>query len=338
MQLSDRNSRLLLVLTGIGLFGYILKVIIQTINSSFSNIYIGSFPIGIEQVFSVILFINALLILGIGIIYCYFELHSYGNFENTEQNEYHLKADKFYRLLLKISYISFFMALLLLFFIFGLLPFFLLLKKLALIVSLIIMFVILLITIKKWRGNWFSEFIQRLNGLKKYSIHFSIFTIWLILVPSIIILGINLNLNPNFDIEFKSSNNPEVTFIFKDHAPDKMPEEIIIKTVAKNNESVIKLKKADFDYSFIEVKETVENNAAFYSFLSNNEMFILGKSDFIFEKSVNLNLNKIEDGYIEIKFIDQTDINSEASYRIVNKYKIEDGKVKFNRNKFDVDL
>jgi hypothetical protein len=339
MQLSDRNSRLLLICSGIGVFGYIIKVIIQSIYHSFSIIYLGPFPIGIGQIFSTILFANALIIFGTGICYGYFELHNYGNYEGEEKTRYQVTADKCYRLLLKISYTSLLMALVLIFILFCILPLFIAFKLIFIIFIGLILLIFFKVTIKKWSRNWFKEFIGQVKKLKKFYIHAIIAFVWTIFLPSLIIMGISQNLNTHFDITFKNGDVPNAIFHFSDNAPDRMPKEFTITIDANSYHKELKLYQEEFNYSIVEVKGTELNNSPLAQYLQKNKTFDVSNSNYTFNKTIDLqDIISRKEGSIEIKFKEENDISGTRTYRVVNKFTVLNGKIQFNQEKFNIKL
>lgn len=341
MQLSDRNSRLVLVGTGIGLFGYILPKIVDVIKTSFSGIYIDSFPIGVGHVFSSTLFANALLILGVGICYCYHELHNYGNYDSNESAKYIERSDKYYRMLLNISYTSFFMILFLNFILLFIVPLVFSNPLITSIITAIIIALVLTITIRKWKQNWFKEIFKWFQGLKKYSLHGGIIAVWLLVLPTTMILGLNDNLDTKFKIKFNTDKNPQVEFEFSDHVPDKMPKEISIEIGTTSKQEEILLRRDDFNASFTEVTETEDNNTPLGKYINNHDMFLINKSMYTFKKTLVLTqLTGKEPGFVEIKFRnDSTNTTkSNRTYRIVNQFTSEKNKIIFSQSEYLVDL
>ncbi|RSK49689.1 hypothetical protein [Bacillus canaveralius] len=341
MQLSDRISRLVLVCSGIGLFGYILKVIIQSINSSFSTIYLGSFPFGVGQVLSIILFTNALIILSVGIYYCFCELHNYGHYEeSTTKEAYIKKADKYYLLLLKVSLTSVYMTFLLIFILFAVIPILIAFKITSCIFLGILLILLIIHSIKKWKKNWLKELYHQIKKIKKFNIHLVILFFWICFIPPLTLLGVNQNLNTKFEVSFLADSTPQIHFVFSDHAPDKMPNEIYIKILTSSGkEQSMVINEEDFNKSFIEVKETEQTNSLLSKYLEKSNMFVVNKSSYTFNKSVDLTqINAKDEGYIEIKFDDKSGINNESTYRIVNNFFIKNDKLSFNKEKFEVDL
>lgn len=339
LNLSERISRLVLVCSGIGFLGYIFKVLYQSINKSFSTVYLGSIPLGVDQVFSIILLINTFIILYVGIVYCYFELHNYGNYKNPERNVYIHKADKYYRLLLNISYMSSFMGLILIAFLFSILPLFIAFKSTAFSFLGIIMLIILGATIKKWRGHWFNNFLRWLKGLNKYYIYGIIIGIWALFFPIFVNVGINQNLNTHFEITFNNDNVPQVYFLYKDHTLDKMPDEIYINIVTPSKHEKLTLKKNDFNFSLIIVNGSQQNNSPMANYIEKINKFSVSKSYFSLDKSINLKqLDGKVEGYIEINFRDKNGLSEKNTYRIFNSFSIQKGKISFNQKKFDIKL
>lgn len=339
MQLSDRNSRLILVISGIGLFGFVLKAIMNSITTSFSSIYLTSFPLGVSQVFSTLLLANALIILCVGVIYCYFELHNYGNYSEEEKEKYMNLADKWYLLLLKISYTSLFMLFVLIFSLFALLPIVLAFKLTSLIIFSIILLIILMASINKWRKNWWKELISRIKILKHYITQSIIVLVWSLVLPVSTIAAVSTNLNTQLDINFNEASTPSISFHFTDHLPDKMPDEIKVTILSSSEEAPIVLKKSTFNVSSLEVTGTDQNNMILESLVAKSDFILVKQSNFSFNKSLELpQLKKLKEGYIEITFYESSGISGKKKYRIINHFNVNDGKIKFQQEDFSIEL
>lgn len=339
MNLSDRNSRLVLVGTGIGFFGFIINKVIEGVKSSFSEIYINSFPIGVGHFLTTILFANVIAILGLGICYCYFELHNYGNYESEEKTKNLTKADKYYRLLLKFSYTSFFMILLFSFILIAIVPIVTYDVFISKIVTLSLFMLIIIITIIRWKKNWFKKVFSKLKGVKKYSIHAVILSIWIVTLPSSMIFGLNSNFNTEFKINFKHDKIPQIELSFNDHVPDKMPEIITVTLGKPTGIEEIKLNRYDFIGSLTEVTELDNKNIPLFKKTDDKSLILISKSNYTFKKTLTFEqLVGVEKGYIEIRFDTFATSKGKRSYLIRNEFISINGKLSFNQDQFKVDL
>lgn|GEM_PF-5414586 len=339
MQLSDRNSRLVLVGTGIGFFGYIMQKVIEVVKNSFSEIYINSFPIGAGHILSSILFSNTMAILGLGIWYCYFELHNYGNYDKEESSIYISKADKYYRLLLKFSYTSFFMILVFSFILLQIIPLiaYFPLVSLLIVVSLFILFIF--ITLKRWKREWFKKTYSYIQGLKKFSMQVVIFFIWVVTLPSTMILGIDSNLNTQFKISFNHEKVPKIEFAFDDHVPDQMPNNIVITLGIPSGLKELKLSRDDFTKSLTEVTKQDDQVVPLLENIDGKSLIVINKSNYKFKKTLTLQqLVGVNKGYVEIRFDTFDTSKRKRSYRLANEFVLENGKVLFNQDQFNIDL
>lgn len=344
MELSERNSRLVLVFGGIGLSGYLFNSIGKFIKQSYSTFDMhASIPFSISQLFSSLILSSFLVILGLGVIYCFFELFSYSNMASDVKLKYSDRADRYYTYLLKYVAVSIMVIFVILFVYTYFVEFIYMGINLnRIFIGLLIIFLIVLITlifIKKTR----SKITKGFKGLFKtvgsfFSTHNIVITvislfIWAMCFIVTFAIGINSNTNAVLNIEFNNKDF-EITFQYEDSVVDFVPKSFSVDIL--NNGEIIKefqFDEKDFKQSYVFATQTNLEKES-----KEQQVMLINKNNFIYTKSLILDsLKNLDQGEIVIQF-ERDDLLTKQSYRIQNQFFTEDGKTLFDYPEIKIDF
>jgi hypothetical protein len=246
MSLSDRNSRLVLVITLLGTLTFLITKVFSFVKNIYSSVYIGDvFPIGVDHIFSHALFSNLLVVFFIAILYCYFEAQTYCNYPEGKLNKYIQKANLFYHRLLTSIKVCFIITFL---FFFLMIQFPIINRVTVIFFGTVVICMIIIISLSyiKWgKYPFLDKLFSKVKRIMKASTELEIIYYWFLSLVSlsliIALLGLQSNLNANIAVEF-SSKTGEMEITYTDTTTDMMPKEVTYKINGKEK----KIKESDF--------------------------------------------------------------------------------------------
>lgn len=344
MEVAERNSRLLLVVGGVGLSGVLINFIGNIIKKSYSTIKINEdIPLSVSQLFSSLLLASYIVILGLAIIYCYFELFSYSNLTSEKKAWYMDYADKFYLYILRFFAVSFVLIILIITgyaFIHDLSNIIIIkiIKIIGILIILIYLFSFWSTKLKKVIvGLWTS--IKSLFNIVK-----SLFTetfqnisiisciCWMLCFIVTIAVGIETNTDSKMNFKFDGKNYT-MTLKYEDKVRDFLPEEF--KILIKSNGEIVKetsVKSTDFNSSYINVVREITNTS------KKEEHLILNKNNLKFSYEIQLKeILDLEEGTVYIQFDKKSFLNKDK-YIIANYFEKKDNKFKFDFPEINLDF
>lgn len=343
MELSERNSRLVLVFGGIGLSGFLFNAIGKFIKQSYSTFDMhASIPFSISQLFSSLILSSFVVILGLGVIYCFFELFSYSNMPSDSKSKYSDKADRYYTYLLKYAAVSLIVSIIILLVYTYFVEFIYLGINLnKFLIGFLIIFLIVLITllsIKKTRNNITKGFKSLFKTIGSFfSTHniaitvISVF-IWILCFIVTSAIGINSNTNAGLNIEFDNKDF-KITFKYEDSVVDFVPKSFSVDIL--NNGEIIEefqFDKKDFKQSYVFATQTNLETKA------KEQVMLINKNNFIYTKSLILeSLKNLDQGEIVIQF-ERDDLLTKEVFTIQNQFFTEDGKTLFDYPEIKIDF
>lgn len=298
MGLSDRNSRLILVITLFGALIFLITKVFSFAKNIYSSVYIGDvFPIGVDHIFSHALISNLLVVFFIAILYCYFEAQTYCSYPEGKLNKYILKANLFYIRLITSIKICFIITLL---FFFLMIQFPVINRDTANFLGIVVICIVIIISLSyiKWGKYPFLEnLFLKVKSIMKARTELEIIYYWFLSIVSlfliIAIVGLQSNLNANIAINF-SSKTGQMEITYTDITTDMMPKEITYKVNGEER----KIKDSDFmkagsSLEFFENRKILfnENNISKQLYSGTNVLFRT-KVDLM--KQLNEGINEIE--------------------------------------------
>lgn len=336
--LSERNSRLLLVIGGVGLSGVLFKAILSMIGSSFSTITESPLVFNVPQIISSLVLSSFLLIFFTALFYCYFELHNYGFLSDGIDKKYAVKADKYYKYLLNSFKYSLFISLTALIS-FQMIPIFM---NYFQYFCIFLTFISLLVISLLLKNKNYKKILISIKGINYRKINYNLIFVFGVIWASSMILtiefGVKYNTNSQITFDFKASNK-QLQINFNDTIPDYMPKEILVRTVndkGKNREYILKTK--EFYNTYVQVKSEEKEYGPINTILSGTSSNIINKSDINFFKTLKLDKLDSKKGVIFIQFkINKT--SSTETYTVKNFYTIDkSGNVLFKQHHIKIDI
>lgn len=342
MGVAERNSRLLLVVGGVGLSGVLFNIIGNLIRKSYSTIKLGEeIPISVSQLFSSLLLASFIVLLGLALIYCYFELFSYSNLNEEKLGWYFRQADRFYLYLLKFFAISFIAIIIIIILYCFSIELFLIMNKVKILGIGFIITILLIILISFWYIKLREVIVEVVKGV--FNTLKSLFNEKFIAITSISLfcwllcfifstaMGVESNTSAKMNIKFDEKNNT-ISINYEDKVIDYFPKEF--KIIIKDDREFVKeiiLNSTDFNTSYISVIGELKD--------SNKEQeLLLNKNTFKYSYEVQLNeISNIKEGTIYIQF-DKNSFLNKDTYRIANYFEKKEGKYKFDFPEIKLDF
>lgn len=343
MELSERNSRLVLVFGGIGLSGFLFNMIGKFIKQSYSTFDMhASIPFSISQLFSSLILSSFVVILGLGVVYCFFELFSYSNMPTDIKSKYSDKADKYYTYLLKYAAVSLIVIFIILIVYTYFVEFVYMGINLNLfLIGFLILFLIVLIIllcIKKTRSNIAKGVKSLFKTIGSFfnTHNFAITLIslfsWIMCFIITFVIGINSNTNAGINVGFDNKNF-EITFKYEDSVVDFVPKKISVDIIS--NKEIIEdfqFDSKDFKQSYVFATQTNLETK------TKEQVMLINKNNFIYTKSLILeSLKNLDQGKIVIQF-ERDDLLTKEVYTIQNQFFTEDGEILFDYPEIKIDF
>ncbi len=273
MNLSDRNSRLILVITFISTLIFLLKKGFPIVKSSFSYIYTGdTIPIGLEHIFSIALISNLIIVFTLALIYCYFEAQTYGGYPEDVLKGYEKKADNYYQKLISSFKTAFFITIIL-FFIMLEIP---IINKSILVKLTCIIILIISLSYIKWKWEKLNRLFSSINRFIAPRINLFTILHWILafsfFFAILSILAIKSNLDTQVVVDF-SDEKEEMKITYNDKTTDMLPVMIFYKV------NGIKININDSDALVAgSKKESSENRRILFNNNSINKEFLTGSN------------------------------------------------------------
>ena len=330
MEITERNSRLLLVAGGVGLSGILFNLISKVIRTSYSSFRINSeIPMSISQLFSSLLLSSFVILLGLAIIYCYFELFSYSNLEDEKKTWYLKQADRYYVYILRYFAVSLALIVAILT-IYSFVVEYLYLANYIIKWTFIIISIIFLLLgfIKNVREIAF-KIVKNAFGMLKGLFNETFFTIsmasilsWLLCFIFTIGVGIKSNTDAKMEMVF---NNEDyiMTIKYEDKMVDYFPENFLIWVESEGEvvQEVI-IDSKDFKRSYINVIGEYTNN--------NDKEMMINKNTIKYSYDFQLNeITKLKEGIVYIQF-EKDDFFKTETYTIANNFVNQKGEYIFD--------
>ncbi|GGI18492.1 hypothetical protein [Gottfriedia solisilvae] len=335
MSLSDRNSRLVLVITLISVLIFLIKKTFSLVMSDYSHVYTGdAYPIGLDHLFSSALISNLIVVLILAIVYCYFEAQTYCHYPEGTLNNYINKANSCYKQLITSIKICFIITSI---FFFLMISFPVINRSIVKIVVAVLIFIVVVISLSF--TNWKIPLIYKLlKAIKRYikaSLNLTIIYYWFLalitLFAIVSILGIKSNLDTNVNIEFLEKTS-EMHITYTDKTTDMFPVEISYKVNGKKQ--MIKDSDALIAGSKLELSE--KRKFLLKDYKIKKEMYSDAKVLYTYKidlkKQLREGKNDIEINFVINDFIN--DYEGKRKYTIWNSIIKNDEKVEITEKKF----
>lgn len=339
LTISERNSRLLLIITSIGIVLFLFKLLSMVLEEVYQKLYITKvFPFGLglgpEHIILPMLLSSTLIIIFFGIKYCYSEYINFANINiKSIRTDYQNKADTNYKQMLGILQLLFLLSVS----ITTLTILFFQSYKLFVLITILLLFTIVIRNkdVRSWYKRNKSIYFPTKDSLLFESLAF-----WFGLSCLFFILGfsfIDTHLKPSVEIRFNTVKK-EVPMQIK--FANQLPDKITLLILNKNSKKTITLKENDFLDSFVESTEPIEKAEKVDISTKTDIKLIFNQSyyDYITTKEIG---NFLKDGtnYIVINFKSNPySLINEKNYRIVNRIDIKNGIRTFAKDKFAFQL
>lgn len=344
MDIGERNSRLLLIIGGVGLYGILFKFIGEMIISSYSAIRLNEIPISTSQLFTSLLLASFIVILALSIAYCYNELYVYSKLDKEKKDKYLNRADSLYLYILRYGSTSA-GTIVLISILFSMLGLFLAKWKYILLIMVIILIILILIFfVKRDTYKQFSlhlknlfQFIKPLFNGASILITFYSFIIWLISFIFCIALGIEANTNAKVFIAF-DNNQKFINIIYEDKVPDFFPKEFVIGFENDRDYKELVIDGSEFKQSFTSVIKEISNDQTSFDSLEPEVHSVISKG--LFHYSYNLDMEDYitsNTGVVYIQFeVDQ--FSTKETYTVKNIYSVDKNKLEFELPEISIEL
>lgn len=344
MKLSDRNSRLLLVISLISGLFIVGNYLFGDLNNTFNLIYSGKFVVGSEHILSSLLTAEILVIIWYALKYSYYESRTYCNYPKERKNEIQDKADICYLVLLNTIFYVFIMTILIFILsaIFSLTVF---------IVSAVLIVIILIIpefidadlflhefktsiSKNKFMGRLLQ--IYRTNRIGAITI---CLCIWFIMVLSYgLNIGVDGQFQPKLNLKFDNTTVKDQLILdltFSDISPDKVPETFTIDIENQEFIETVKLEPNDFIKASIVATERNVNKDTTIS-----QVKYLRKGIFKMNKKINMTpYLKKGKNIISIRFtVKKPLLKLSSDYLLYNEVHYNNGSIELAEEQLDIDL
>ncbi|NRR20987.1 hypothetical protein [Brevibacillus sp. MS2.2] len=330
----DRNSRLLLVISSIGVTFYLFKLLLDYLSKSYQSLYINDtrgFILGGEHILFPLILSSISFLLWHAFSYCVSEFTNFGNFEKVGiRLEYEEKADKNFRSIVGMLVTHFLLTLTA--------TVLILIYQDSVILCMVLIGALILtsyLTHKYWLSiyqTFFNRFLPNQN------LFINIIFPWIGLALSFIIIGLG-----TYDISVKGKSvikfsATEVSMYFE----NKMPNTINVFVIDKNNKVVIEksISKDDFVTTFLEISEGKENETNLVNIEESKRKFLYAKSKYEYNNKLDIT-EYLSEGtnHIVITFEIKSALRSSKHYKIVNQLnKHNNNKVLINKENITIEL
>ncbi|UKL01158.1 hypothetical protein [Brevibacillus brevis] len=338
MSFSDRNSRLVLVITLLGTLTFLITKVFSFVKNIYSSVYVGDlFPIGVDHVFSHALISNLLMVFIIAMLYCYFEAQTYCNYSEGKLNKYIQKANLFYHKLLTSIKVCFIITFI---FFFLMIQFPIINRVTVVFFGIVIFFMIIVISLSyiKWgKYPFLDKLFSKVKRMMKARTELEIIYYWFLSLFSlsiiIALLGLQSNLNANIAVEF-SSKTGEMEIAYTDTTTDMMPKEVTYKINGKEK----KIKKSDFmtagsSIMFSENRKILFNDNNIAKQLYNGAN-VLYRANVDIKKLLNEGRNDIEISFVINDLVSEND--GKKRYTIWNSIVKKGDSLEITKEKFSL--
>ncbi|MDF2557981.1 MAG: hypothetical protein K0R71_1809 [Bacillales bacterium] len=335
MSASNRNNRLLFVITLLGLLGVLLKGVFTFAKSNYTSVYEGNIPIGMDHMFTHALISDVIIVLITSILYCYFEAHTFYSYSNEKMEFYKKRSDTYFLRLLTSIKLSFVITLLI-FSLMLFIPVFNSITEKALLVLAIIIFVITILSYVDFKNKILKLIFSGIRKQIKENLTFEFFYYWLITFISLFLIvmffGIESNLNTKIEVKF-SNQTGKMQLNYSDTTSDKMPNRI--RLIINGRETVFY--KHDFLEAGISVKKS-QNREILFKETQIIKQDLKG-AQVLYTRTVDLNemlnegVNKIE---IKFEVNNLLNINSKEEYSVINTVNKFEGSFEFAKQNFKI--
>lgn len=335
VSLSDRNSRLVLVITLLSTLTFLITMVLTYVKNNYAEFYIGDvFPIGVEHVFSNALITNLILVFSIALFYCYFEAQTYCNYPEERLNKYIGKANFFYQRLLISIKLSFITSLILFIL---LIQFPILNSSTVIFFGIVVIVIIIIISLSyiNWNNKLMDKLFSKVKLLTQSRIEIEIIYYWFLILMSfsivIVLVGIQSNLNGEVTVEF-SSKTGEMEIIYSDKTIDMMPSEVIYRI--NGNEK--KVSQSDFMAAGSNIVFTENRKVFFKEYNITKQLYngvnVLYKANVDLKDQLNEGRNDIEISFVINDLI--SDNEGKKRYTIWNSITKQGDNLEVTKEKF----
>lgn len=340
MNLSDRNSRLLLVLTLISGVYLLTQQLYKITQNAYSVVY-QKYGIGSEHILTIMMYADVLLILVLALIYSYNEANTFCKFEQETLNKYKSNADKYYQLLVQSIFIVFGLSFIIIF----------IASQAQTLIMLLVISSLLIFTIYvmpslikifsfvfKNRFIKLHKFSIQVESLYKRNYIYKILWYWVVIFVSISLIIYVIGMDSIFDTQlemiFSSKNksselNLDITYT--DISPDKTPDNFVIDIVNPVKSVQMIVYSSDFNKSFIQEKNS-QNGVDKYRF---------GKGGYTMKKRLNIADNLVlgkNQIVISFKIKDLFIKGKVNEYKVVNEVYRDDRQIIITRDQFKLKI
>lgn len=329
----ERNSRLLLVISSIGLVIYVLRVLFTFLFSSYQAFYYSKekgFFLGSEHILVPLISASSLIIILLGIKYCISEFPNFSNFERVGlRKSYEEQADKKFRVLVGNLFLH--IILLLVISISTILYFE---NKYILIAVLIIFLGITILARKKFRQA-LNIFLDRFFPQQNLIV---ILLPWCLICIILMLIGFGsfgLFIKGSFEVKYSAK---DLNLYFKNKVPDLV--NIFVLDKDKNITYQTKITKNELEEFSAAVSMGNNNQMNLLSLEESKVQILSGNSVYEYRKKVDLE-NYFTEGinYVVISFEIRNALGTSKQYRLLNQLnKFGTNTVEINKNSFSIDL